>query len=582
MAAKNLEKLFEELLQRFWNWRLLNAPEFATSIGKHFYNDRLDEMSLSSYKRRENEASAFLCEIKELRKNLAVNSLSKELILNINLLQVDLEQFINGLQFQTNLFPLNMMEGPQIDFPRLLTWMENKTVKNFKDIISRLRLFPQRADEIISLLNEGIRKGMTMHKVSVSSLPKTFGDMGLTSPEESLHFKPFLENSNGIPAADWEQLVIEAKDVIKTKVLPSYTRLSEYIRTVYMENTRPEIAAISLPNGKSYYEACLKFHTTTDMSAQEIFEKGKEEVKRIAEKMEAVKAEVGFKGDLKEFKKYLRTDSQFKFESKEHILKHYKEIYSKILLVLPRLFERLPEAKCEIVPVPEEVAPSFPGAYYLAPPEDGSRPGTFYINTHNPTHRNTYEAVSLALHEAQPGHHLQGSLTMESSGLLPFRRFMEDRNYYEPPGRFAMNSAYVEGWGLYSEYLGEELNLYEDPYDLFGRLSHEMLRACRLVVDPGMHALGWSREQAVNFLMENTASSEEDITSEIDRYITWPGQACGYKVGEIKIKELRSIAEQELGEKFDIKKFHDLIASVGGVPLDILETQIQNFISKYK
>ena len=278
----------------------------------------------------------------------------------------------------------------------------------------------------------------------------------------------------------------------------------------------------------------------------------------------------------------MRTDSQFKFESKEHILKHYKDIYSKILAVLPQLFERLPEAKCEIVPVPEEVAPSFPGAYYLAPPEDGSRPGTFYINTHNPTNRNTYEAVSLALHEAQPGHHLQGSLTMESSGLLSFRRFMEDRTYYEPPGRFAMNSAYVEGWGLYSEYLGEELKLYEDPYDLFGRLSHEMLRACRLVVDPGMHALGWSHQQAVDFLLENTASSEEDIISEIDRYITWPGQACGYKIGEIKIKELRSMAENELGNKFDIKKFHDLIASVGGVPLDILENLIKNFISKYK
>ena len=582
MASDDLEKLFQGIFQRFWNWRLINAPEFATSIGKHFYSDRLDEMSLSSYKRRENEANSFLLEIKDLRKNPIFDSLSDGLVLNVDLLQADLEQFTNGVQFQTYLFPLNMLEGPQIDFPRLLTWMENKTVKNFEDIITRLRLFPQRTDEIISLLDEGIRKGITMHKVSISALPKTFGDMGLVSPEESPHFKPFLKKSDGIPTKDWEQLVIDAKDVLKTKVLPSYIRLSEYIKNVYMENTRPEIAATSLPNGKCYYEGCLKFHTTTNMSAEEVFKKGKEEVKRITENMEAVKAQVGFKGDLKEFRKYLRTDSQFKFESKEHILKHYKDIYSKILAVLPQLFERLPEAKCEIVPVPEEVAPSFPGAYYLAPPEDGSRPGTFYINTHNPTNRNTYEAVSLALHEAQPGHHLQGSLTMESSGLLSFRRFMEDRNYYEPPGRFAMNSAYVEGWGLYSEYLGEELKLYEDPYDLFGRLSHEMLRACRLVVDPGMHALGWSHQQAVDFLLENTASSEEDIISEIDRYITWPGQACGYKIGEIKIKELRCMAENELGNKFDIKKFHDLIASVGGVPLDILENLIKNFISKYK
>lgn len=579
---ENLEEPFKKLFKSFWSWRLLNAPEFATSIGKHFYSDRLDEMSLSSYKRRENEAIQFLNELKELKNNPLFDSLPEGFSLNVELLHADLEQFVNGLKFNTCLFPLNMLEGPQIDFPRLLSWMENKTVGNFQDIITRLRLFPQRVEEIIALLNEGVRKGITMHKVSVAALPQTYADMGSLSSEKTPHFKPFLEKPKEISINDWELIISEAKHVIGKKVLPAYIELSNYIKDVYMQFTRSEIAASSLPNGKYFYEGCLKFHTTTSMTSQEIFDKGKEEVKRITEQMEAVKEKVGFKGDLKEFRKFLRTDSQFKFDSKEHILRHYKEIYTKILSVLPRLFERLPEAQCEIIPVPEEVAASFPGAYYLAPPEDGSRPGTFYINTHNPTNRNTYEAVSLALHEAQPGHHLQGSLTMESSGLLPFRRFMEDRNYYEPPGRFAMNSAYVEGWGLYSEYLGEELELYDDPYDFFGRLSHEMLRACRLVVDPGMHALGWSRKQAIDFLMENTASSEEDIASEIDRYITWPGQACGYKIGEIKIKELRIMAETELGDKFNIKKFHDLIACIGGVPLDILETQIKKFISNSK
>lgn len=578
----DLENVLADLFSRFWNWRLLNAPEFATSIGKHLYSDRLDEMSLSSYKRRENEAKVFLADITAVRKNPQYTSLSEASILNAELLEADLEQFINGLKFQTYLFPLNMLEGPHLDFPRLLSWMEKKTVQDFQDIITRLRLFPQRVDELITLLDEGIRNGMIMHKVSVTVLPKTLTDMSLLSPEDSPHFKPFQTKPENLNPIEWEKIINSAKEIIKDKVLPCYKRLSDYITDVYFKNTRPGIAALSLPNGKEFYEGCLKFHTTTNMTAQEIFDRGKEEVKIITEKMEEVKQKVGFAGDLKEFRKYLRTDPQFKFKSKEDILEHYNKVYADILSILPQIFIHLPKAKCEIVPVPDEVAPTFPGAYYLAPPEDGSRPGTFFINTHNPTNRNKYEAVSLALHEAQPGHHSQGSLTMESGGLLPFRRFMEDRNYYEPPGRFAMNSAYVEGWGLYSEYLGEELKLYEDPYDYFGRLSHEMLRACRLVVDPGMHALGWSRQQAIDYLVENTASSEEDIISEIDRYITWPGQACGYKIGEIKIKELRSKAENEIGVKFNLGKFHDLIASMGGVPLDILEKQIEKFISESK
>eukprot|EP00111_Clytia_hemisphaerica_P007835 TCONS_00022785-protein len=576
------ESILKGIFDRFWSWRLLNASEFATSIGKHLYSDRLDEMSLSSYKRREDEARSFLDEIKLVRADSSVKSLSEISSFNAELLQADLEQFVHGLQFQTCLFPLNMLEGPHLDFPRLLDWMEKKTPKNFEDIITRLRLFPQRVDELLKLLNEGIYKGITMHKVSVTVLPKTLTDMSCLTPEEAPHFKPFLEKPESFDTKEWESVVQKAKDVIEKVVLPQYKRLSDFIETTYIHHSRPEIAATSLPNGKAFYEACLKFHTTTNMSAQEIFDKGKEEVARITAKMEEVKHSVGFEGSLKEFRKYLRSDPKFKFKSKQDILDHYNKVYADILLVLPKLFARLPEAKCEIVPVPDEVAPTFPGAYYLAPPEDGSRPGTFFINTHNPTNRKKYEAVSLALHEAQPGHHLQGSLTMESGEMLAFRRFMEDRNYYEPPGRFAMNSAYVEGWGLYCEYLGEELKLYEDPYNLFGRLSHEMLRACRLVVDPGMHALGWSRQQAIDYLLENTASSEEDITSEIDRYITWPGQACGYKIGEIKIKELRSHAEKSLGDKFDIGKFHDLIASMGGVPLDILEEQINKFIAEYK
>jgi len=575
----DFETKLGNIFERFWQWRLVNSPEFGTSIGIHLYNDRLDEMSLSSYKRRQNKAKFFLDELVYLKGN---ESLSETSQFNYELLKSDLEQYIDGMQFQTYLFPLNMLEGPQLDFPRMLSWMENKTIKNFEDIIERLRLFPQRIDETISLLDMGIRKGITMHHVSVSVLPSTLSNISSLSPEDTPHYRPFKEKPDAINSTEWDDIVGKAKMVIQNNVLPSYKRLAVYFQDVYLANTRSDIAATSLPNGSAFYNACLKFHTTTSLTPQEIHDMGIKEVNRITMRMNEVKNLVQYEGNLEEFRKYLRTDPKFKFKSKEDILQHYRKICEKIESVLPQYFARLPKAKCQIVPVPEEVAPSFPGAYYLAPPEDGSRPGTFYINTHNPTNRANYEAMSLALHEAQPGHHLQCSLTMESGSLLPFRRFMEDRNYYEPPGRFAMCSAYIEGWGLYSEYLGEEMNLYPDPYNLFGRLSHEMLRACRLVVDTGMHALGWSKQQAIDYMMVHTASSEEDVISEINRYITWPGQACGYKIGEIRIKELRLDVENELGENFDVKRFHDLVASMGAVPLDILEKQIKNFIRDEK
>ena len=248
--------------------------------------------------------------------------------------------------------------------------------------------------------------------------------------------------------------------------------------------------------------------------------------------------------------------------------------------MLPKHFERLPKSKFVVSPVPEDIASSFPGASYLAGAEDGSRPAIFYINTFKPETRSKYEAMSFSLHEAEPGHHLQSTLTMESRDLVSFRRYFEDRKYYEPPARFAMKTGYHEGWGLYCEYLGEELGLYSDPYDFFGRLSNEMVRSCRLVVDTGIHALGWSKEKAIEYMMQHTATDPHYITSEMDRYITWPGQACGYKIGEIKTKELRQKAVSKLGENFDVRKFHDLVASMSSVPLTILERQVDIFISE--
>jgi len=563
----------------FWDWRLTNSPEYATSIGIHKYDNRLDEMSLNSYLRRTEGGKAMLDVFKDFQnKN---NDISLEDKLNIKLITSDLEQFLNGIQFKSYLCPLNKLEGPQLDFPRLLSWMKKDNVNHIEMIIARMRLFTQQIDETIALLTEGIRLGMIMHQVSISTVPKVLKDMADVAITDSAFFKPFLEKPKDISEDQWGKLIDEAKKVIEEEVKPSFIKLANFLEKDYFGLTRKSIGASSLPNGHEFYAACLAFHTTTTLTPKEVHDIGIKEVDRITKCMIDVKEQLKFSGTLKDFCTHLRTDSKFAYKEEKEILDHYKTLCRQIEEKLPDYFHVLPKAPYEVIPVPSEVAASFPGAYYLAPPDDGSRPGTFYINTYKPETRKRYEAVSLSLHEAVPGHHLQTSLTMESGSSPDFRRLMEDRKYYEPPGRFSMNTGYVEGWGLYSEYLGEEMGLYSDPIDMFGRLSHEMLRASRLVVDTGMHAFEWSREKAIEYMAENTACDMHDITSEIDRYITWPGQACGYKIGEIKIKEIREKAETKLGDKFDLKMFHHTIAAMGGVPLNILESEIDNFIQKY-
>lgn len=467
----------------FWEWRLTDSPEFATSIGIHKFDNRLDEMGMNSYARRTESAKSLLDTIKEYcDKTKGMSAADK---LNFDLVVSDLEQFVHGMQFKAYLCPINMLEGPQLDFPRLLSWMKKDKVEELDKIITRMRLFKHQIDETIALLIEGMRLGIVMHKVSISSVPKVLKDMSEVEVEKSAVLKPFLEKPKDISEDTWSSIVNEAMKLISEEINPTYVKLANFLQDDYISHTRKTIGASSLPNGQEYYSACLAFHTTTHLTPEEIHYIGVNEVERITKRMIEVKEQVRFKGTLKEFRTYLRTDPKFTYKEENEILEHYKSICKMIEDKLPSYFHVMPKDPYQVIPVPTEVAPTFPGAYYLAPPEDGSRPGTFYINTYKPETRKRYEAVSLSLHEAVPGHHLQTSLTMESGSMPDFRRFMEDRKYYEPPGRFSMNTGYVEGWGLYSEYLGEEMELYSDPYDMFGRLSHEMLRACRLVVDTG-------------------------------------------------------------------------------------------------
>lgn len=360
---------------------------------------------------------------------------------------------------------------------------------------------------------------------------------------------------------------------------PSFKTIYDYYLNTYLPQSRQSIACSDLPGGLSFYNQSLKFHIACELTPNEVHELGQSEVRRIRSRMDEIIKEVGFDGSFKQFLEMLRTEKRFYYETKEELLNGYKKLCeNKIKPKLKDFFKEIPEADFEIKETPTDLAPVAPGAYYLGPSDDGTRPGVFMVNTYKPETRPKYEMVSLALHEAVPGHHLQTVFAMEQRDQPSFRRFVEDRRYYEAPSRFALHTAYMEGWGLYSEYLGEEMGLYKDPYDLFGRLSNEIFRACRLVVDTGMHALGWSRQKAVDFMVENTAMSLHNVNAEINRYIIWPGQACAYKVGEIKIKELRKKAEQKLGEKFDVKDYHHVFLSAGPMGLDTLEEAVDKYI----
>ena len=371
-----------------------------------------------------------------------------------------------------------------------------------------------------------------------------------------------------------------AADSIKLNIKPAMLKMAKFLETEYLPNTRPEIAATSLHSGGEFYKACLKFHTSTDLTAEEIHQIGIKEVERIENDIKSILLNELNKEnvDLRLFFNDLRKDKNFFFKSPEELVTHFKEILNEqINPKLGSIFLCPPKLPLEVIAMPEHMGDG-PAAYYIAGTADGSRPGNFFVNTKRFDSQPRYECISLALHEGNPGHHLQSSFSMVTRPALPkFRQVMEDRSYYLAPSRFPINTAFVEGWALYCENLGNDLGLYNDPYDRIGHYSEEIFRACRLVVDTGMHALGWPRQKAVEFMAEHSAASEENINSEINRYITWPGQAVGYKIGEIKIREMRKDAENKLGEMFDIKHFHEVVLRSAG-PLDIVEKEVRRHI----
>lgn len=563
----------QELLNSYWEWRLKDSPEFASFVGIHEYDHLLDDMTMEVFLGRYHKCQNFLTLAQKMEPQL-VNHID---ILNVKIFKDELQTYIDGYRFKGYYQPISYIEGIHVDLERLIGWMKMETHEDFLKIISRFERVPTQVEQIINLMKAGVAEGNISHKISLKSVVETLRKFEVDDPSKSPLYKFFNSLPNLVPDHQASDLQIKAQQAISQLIIPAFKKLADYIENEYV--TRSNIAVSSLPNGEALYNQLLKFHTSTSLSAEEIHEMGVAEVKSIESEMAKVVKQLGSTMTVPEFSEKIKNDPKFFYEKSEDLLAGFEDIcYNKIPPKLPLIFKNVPTLEMKIV---GDATPGGTGAYYLGPSYDGARPGVFYVNISHPQAQPKYGMLTLSLHEANPGHHFQGSHSIESPNMPFFRRVMEDRNYGYAPSRFPIHTAYMEGWGLYSESLGFDMDLYTDPYDEYGHLSDEIFRACRLVVDTGIHALGWSRQEAIDYMYKHTASSLQEVENEIDRYINWPGQAVAYKVGELKIQELRRKCSTELADNFDIKEFHNIVLESVG-PLNILEDEIDEWIITVK
>jgi len=560
-VPKDLAKFFDEE----WEWGLKEFPERATTLGDPRYNDRLTDLSQEAIDRRHQHSKDALARLKKIDRG----SLSEDDRLSYDLFQRELERSIEGARFPTELMPINQQEGIHKEFAILSTLTQFRTVKDYRDYLARLSAFPKQVDQAIALMERGKQKGWILPAVPLRDVPDAIRAQIFPDPEKSVHYKPFEKFPEGVSEADREALRIEGRRRIANEVFPAYLKLYTYFTRDYLPAARKDIAASSLPDGEAYYAYAIRYHTTTDKTAKEIHETGLAEVARIHKQMDEIIRQVKFKGNFDAFLKFLRTDPRFYYKNATDLLLGYRDICKRIDPELIRLFGTLPRTPYGVIPTPDFEAPTSTTAYYRPGSPEAPRPGYFVANTYKLETRPKYEMEALTIHEAVPGHHLQIALAQELTGVPKFRRHESF-------------TAFVEGWGLYAESLGDEMGFYTDPYSKFGQLTYEMWRAARLVVDTGMHAFKWDRQRAIDYMKANTAKTEHDITVEVDRYIVWPGQALAYKTGELKFKELRARAKRELGERFDVRRFHDAVLSAGALPLDVLEKRIDSWIAREK
>lgn len=544
-----------------WEYSMATYPEWATWEGRYERNGEWTDNSLEAIERREKEDEWSYNVLKSINRE----ALSVGDKLNYDLYMRGAERSLAGRKFPGKFMPVNQLGGVHQDAAQLFEAMPKRNVKDFEDILSRMRGLPTVVRNEIALMRQGLKMGVTPPKVTLRDVPAQVKNILTDDPAASPLMAAFSEMPSSISESEQKRLREEATRIYREQVAPAFRGLHDFLEKEYLPGARESIGLSAIPGGSEWYAHRVKNFTTTNLTPKEIFELGKSEVARIRGEMEKVVKTSGFQGSLKEFEEFLRTDPQFYYTDPQELLRGYRDICKRADPELAKLFGRLPRMPYGVIPVPAYSEKSQTTAYYNGGSREAGRPGYFYANTYNLKSRPKWEMEALALHEAVPGHHLQISIAQELDSLPRWRR---DGGY----------TAYVEGWGLYSESLGEEMGFYDTPYSKYGQLSYEMWRAVRLVLDVGIHEYGWTRQQAIDFFAENSGKPAHDIEVEVDRYIVWPGQAVAYKVGELKIKELRANAERALGDRFDIRAFHDELLGDGALPLDVLEAKMNEWL----
>jgi len=557
--SERLEKLFEDS----WEADVRFDPLWASRVGEHRFDALLPQVSLAAHAEQRQMKEAFLRRWQSIERE----QLAPQERLNYDIFGRLLRDDLAEYEFAAELMPITNRSGFHISFPELPKNTLFRSVEDYRNYIHRLAAFKRYADEHIELMRAGIKRGVVLPAVVLEGYAASIEPHIVQDPAQSLLYAPFTDKADQLSAEVREELAAAARQAIQTSVVPGYQAFLDFMQEEYVPAARGSIGLAALENGRAFYRQRVRRFTTLDLAPEEVHQLGLSEVRRIRREMQQVIERAEFDGSLAEFIEYLRTDPQFYAETPAELLKEVAFVLKKMDGRLPELFGKLPRMSYGVREVPAYIAPRTTTAYYQLPAGDGTRAGFYYVNTYDLKSRPLFEIEALSLHEAVPGHHLQLALQQELTGVPRFRRH-------------AGFTAFIEGWALYAERLGLEVGFYQDPYRNFGRLSYEMWRACRLVVDTGVHYLGWTRQQAIDYMAENTALSRHNIVSEVDRYIAWPGQALAYKMGELKIRELRKLARSELGEQFDLRQFHDVVLSNGSVPLDVLEQQVRAYVAQ--
>ena len=555
-AVSDLHALFDSA----WERDLAESPLAATEFGDPRYNDRWPDLSTNALERSHQLDRKVLEDLARIPRA----ALSAAEQLNYDLFERKYRNRTDAYPFKPYLFSFTHRESLPVasEVAELITF---NSVKSYVDWIARLQRYGTYVDQNIALLQQGLRERRTQPLAVMRRVPSQIAQQLVERPEDSPFFKPLREFPASIDTAERERLTAQGRAAVAEVVIPAFRRLDQFFAKDFLPKLRETDGVWDTTDGGAYYQNRIRYHTTTSLTADEIHEIGLKEVARIRGEMDQIIAQVGFKGSFQDFVTYLRTDPKFYYKTGDELFQAYLAVSKRIDPELVKLFGKMPRTPYGVRAIPMTSAPNTTTAYYQPPSLDGTRAGYYYVNLYRPEVRPKYEMEVLSVHEAVPGHHLQIALAQEQGELPLFRR---NAGY----------TAYVEGWALYTEGLGEDLGLYTDPYSKFGQLTYDMWRAVRLVVDTGIHHQHWTRQQAIDYFKANAAKTEADIINEIDRYISWPGQALAYKIGQLKIRALRSEAEQRLGTRFNVREFHDTVLATGAVPLDVLEKTVHSWI----